>query len=59
MKQQLKDYGAEAKEINIMCDNTSAIAITHNPVLHSKTKHIDVKHHFIRDRVEKKDIKIE
>ncbi|KAK6160456.1 hypothetical protein DH2020_003837 [Rehmannia glutinosa] len=42
-----------------MCDNTSAIAITQNPVLHSRTNHIDVRYHFIRDHVEKKDITLE
>jgi len=59
MKQQLMDYGVECKEVKIMCDNTSAIAITQNPVLHSRTKHIDIKYHFIRDHVEKKDITLE
>ncbi|KAK6145268.1 hypothetical protein DH2020_022088 [Rehmannia glutinosa] len=60
MRQQLRDYDVEEKkEIPIMCDNTSAIAITQNPVLHSRTKHIDVRYHFIRDHVEKKDITLE
>ncbi|KAK6115540.1 hypothetical protein DH2020_007809 [Rehmannia glutinosa] len=43
----------------IYTDNTSAIPITQNPVLHSRTKHIDVRYHFIRDHVEKKDITLE
>ncbi|KAK6143292.1 hypothetical protein DH2020_023640 [Rehmannia glutinosa] len=60
MRQQLRDYDIEEKkEIPIMCDNTSAIAITQNPVLHSRTKHIDVRYHFTRDHVEKKDITLE
>ncbi|KAK6153453.1 hypothetical protein DH2020_013092 [Rehmannia glutinosa] len=59
MRQQLRDYEIEEKEIPIMCDNTSAIAITQNHVLHSRTKHIDVRYHFIRDHVEKKDITLE
>ena len=59
MKQQLSDYDVKAKETPIFCDNTSAIAITQNPVLHSRTKHIDVRFHFIRDHVEKKNVTIE
>ncbi|KAK6163846.1 hypothetical protein DH2020_000710 [Rehmannia glutinosa] len=59
MRQQLRDYEIEEKEIPIMCDNTSSNAITQNPVLHSRTKHIDVRYHFIRDHVEKKDITLE
>ncbi|KAK6160685.1 hypothetical protein DH2020_004066 [Rehmannia glutinosa] len=59
MRQQLRHYEVEEKEIPIMCDNTSAIAITQNPVLHSRTKHIGVRYHFIRDPVEKKDITLE
>ena len=59
MKQQLSDYDVEAKETPIFCDNTSAIAITQNPVLHSRTKHIDVRFHFIRDHIEKKNVRIE
>ncbi|KAL6555899.1 hypothetical protein OROGR_005187 [Orobanche gracilis] len=59
MQQQLSDYGIIAKETPIMCDSTSAIAITHNPVLHSRTKHINMKHHFIRNHVENKDVRLE
>ncbi|KAK6145403.1 hypothetical protein DH2020_022223 [Rehmannia glutinosa] len=59
MRQKLRDYEIEEKEIPIMCDNTSAIAITQNHVLHSRTKHIDARYHFIRDHVEKKDITLE
>ncbi|KAL6504784.1 hypothetical protein OROHE_023542 [Orobanche hederae] len=59
MQQQLSDYGISAKETPIMCDSTSAIAITHNPVLHSRTKQIDMKHHFIRNHVENKNVRLE
>lgn len=37
----------------IKCDYTSAINITKNPILHSQTKHIEVRHHFVRNHVEK------
>ena len=39
-------------------DNKSAIALTENTMFHSRTKHIDIRHHFIRDHVEKKDVLI-
>ena len=58
MKNQLLDYGVKYKNTPIFCDNTSAIAITHNPVMHSKTKHIDIRYHFIRDHVMKNDVEI-
>jgi hypothetical protein len=35
-----------------MCDNTSDISVAENPVLHSRTKHIEVRYHFLRDNVE-------
>ncbi|KAL6558294.1 hypothetical protein OROMI_018644 [Orobanche minor] len=59
MQQQLSDYGIGTKETPIMCDSTSAIAITQNPVLHSRTKHIDMKHHFIRNHVKDKTVRLE
>lgn len=39
-----------------MCDNTSEINLTKNPMMHSLTKHIEIRHHFLRDHVEKGDI---
>jgi hypothetical protein len=39
-----------------MCDSTSAISVAKNPVLHSRTKHIKVRYHFLRDNVEKGNI---
>ena len=59
LKQQLRDYEVETGAVPIHCDSSSAIAITSNPVHHSRTKHIDIRHHFIRDHAEKKDITME
>jgi hypothetical protein len=39
-----------------MCDSTSAISVAKNPVLHSRTKHIEVRYHFLRDNVENGNI---
>ncbi|KAJ9546418.1 hypothetical protein OSB04_018961 [Centaurea solstitialis] len=56
LRNQLQDYDIQLSKIPIYCDNTSAIAIANNPVLHSKTKHIEVRYHFIRDHVMNGDI---
>lgn len=53
MKQQLKDFKLKFDHIPIRCDNTSTINISKNPILHSRTKHIEIRHHFIRDHVQK------
>jgi len=53
MKQQLEDYQIIANSIPIFCDNTADICLSKNPILHSRTKHIEIKHHFIRDYVQK------
>ncbi|KAJ9538190.1 hypothetical protein OSB04_030923 [Centaurea solstitialis] len=58
MKTQLLDYGYKLKRVPIYCDSESAIAITSNPVQHSKTKHIDIRYHFIKDNVEKGNIEM-
>ena len=58
MKQTLKDYGIHLKQVPLYCDNESAIKIANNPVQHSKTKHIEIRHHFLRDDVMKEDIDI-
>ena len=39
-----------------MCDNTSAINLSKNPIQHSKSKHIEIRHHFLRDHAQKGDI---
>ncbi|KAJ9543969.1 hypothetical protein OSB04_023676 [Centaurea solstitialis] len=58
LRSQLQDYDIQLSKIPIYCDNTSAIAIANNPVLHSKTKHIEVRYHFIRDHVMNGDIEL-
>ncbi|GJY82790.1 retrovirus-related pol polyprotein from transposon TNT 1-94 [Tanacetum coccineum] len=58
MKSQLIDYDIHYKMVPIFCDNTSVIAISNNPVLHSRSKHIDIRYHFIRDHILKGDIEL-
>jgi hypothetical protein len=58
MKQTLLDYGIIFKNVHLMCDNESVVKLATNPVQHSRTKHIDIRHHFLRDHVEKGDISI-
>ncbi|GJZ68777.1 hypothetical protein Tco_0632327 [Tanacetum coccineum] len=53
MRSQLSDYGFAYNRIPLYCDNKSAIALCCNNVHHSRSKHIDIRHHFIREQVEK------
>ena len=57
-RQTLKDYGIKVKKIPLLSNNESVIKIAHNPVQHSHTKHIDIKHHFLSDHVAREDIVI-
>ncbi|GJX10597.1 hypothetical protein Tco_0200456 [Tanacetum coccineum] len=58
MRTQLTDYGFHFNKIPIYCDSKSAIAISCNPVQHSRTKHIAVRYHFIKEHVEKGTIEL-
>nr|GEZ47875.1 retrovirus-related Pol polyprotein from transposon TNT 1-94 [Tanacetum cinerariifolium] len=52
MRTHLTDYGFHFDKIHMYCDSKAAIAISCNPVQHSRTKHIDVQYHFINEKVE-------
>ncbi|GJS98650.1 putative ribonuclease H-like domain-containing protein [Tanacetum coccineum] len=54
IQNQMLDYGFNFMNTKIYIDNESTICIVKNPVFHSKTKHIEIRHHFIRDAYEKK-----
>ncbi|GKC65866.1 retrovirus-related pol polyprotein from transposon TNT 1-94 [Tanacetum coccineum] len=58
IKIQLADYDVLYDKVPIFCDNTSVIAISNNLVLYSRTKHIDIRYHFIRDHILKGDIEL-
>ncbi|GJR49365.1 retrovirus-related pol polyprotein from transposon TNT 1-94 [Tanacetum coccineum] len=51
MRTQLQDYGFNYNKIPLYCDSQSAIAISCNPVQHSRTKHIHTRYHFIKEQV--------
>nr|GFB47684.1 retrovirus-related Pol polyprotein from transposon TNT 1-94 [Tanacetum cinerariifolium] len=53
MRTQLTDYGFHFDKIPMYCESKAAIAISCNPVQHSRTKHIDVRYYFIKEKVEK------
>ena len=55
----LNDYGFEQGTMSILCDDLSAIDMSKNSVLHFKTKHIEIHHHFLSDLVEQKLISLE
>ncbi|GKE77029.1 hypothetical protein Tco_1543149 [Tanacetum coccineum] len=59
MKEALIDYDIRLDNIPIMCDNKGAIDLSKNPIQHSRTKHIEIHHHFLRDNVQKGNISIE
>lgn len=60
MKQTLQDLGIHITEpILISCDNTSAINISKNPVMHSRTKHISIRYHYLKEKVMEGEVKLD
>ena len=58
MRQTLKEYGVHCDKVPLLCDNESDIKIAYDPVDHTRTKHIEIHHHFIRDHVSQGDIEL-
>ncbi|GJY16373.1 putative ribonuclease H-like domain-containing protein [Tanacetum coccineum] len=58
IQNQMLEYGFNFMNTKIYIDNESTICIVKNPIFHSKTKHIEIRHHFIRDAYEKKLIQV-
>ncbi|GKA03269.1 putative ribonuclease H-like domain-containing protein [Tanacetum coccineum] len=58
IQNQMMDYGFNFMNTKIHIDNESTICIVKNPVYHSRTKHIEIRHHFIRDCYEKRLIDV-
>jgi hypothetical protein len=58
MRQTLRDFGYNLNKVPLLCDNESAIRLADNPSEHSRTKHIDIRHHFLRDHQQRGGIDI-
>jgi hypothetical protein len=58
MRQTLRDCGYKLTKVPLLCDNESAIRMADNPVEHSRTKHIAIRYHFLRDHQQRGDIEI-
>jgi hypothetical protein len=58
MRQTLRDYGYKLSKVPLLCDNESAIRMADNPIEHSRTKHIAIRYHFLRDHQQRGDIEI-
>ncbi|GJT34465.1 integrase, catalytic region, zinc finger, CCHC-type containing protein [Tanacetum coccineum] len=58
MRSQLTDYGLGFNKIPMYCDNKSAIVLCCNNVQHSRSKHIDIRYHFIKEQVENKVVEL-
>jgi hypothetical protein len=54
----MRDFGVIYNRVSLMCDNTSAISVAKNPVFYEKMRHIERRHHFLRDHVEKENIEM-
>jgi hypothetical protein len=58
MRQTLRNYGYKLNKVSLLCDNESAIRMADNLVEHSRTKHIYIRYHFLRDHQQRGDIEI-
>jgi hypothetical protein len=58
MRQTLRDYGYKLTKVPLLCDNESAIRMADNPIEDSRTKHIAIRYHFLRDHQQMGDIVI-
>jgi hypothetical protein len=54
----MRDFGVRFERVPLMCDHTSVISVAQNPVFHKKMRHVERRHHFLRDYVEKGDIEM-
>jgi hypothetical protein len=59
LRQLLRDLGFQQRSKTVIWeDNQGCIALSNNPVFHKRTKHIDIRYHFVRERIEAGDIEV-
>jgi hypothetical protein len=54
----MRDFGVSFERISLMCDNTSAISVAKNSVFYKRMRHLERRHHFLRDHVKNGDIEM-
>jgi hypothetical protein len=54
----MRNFGVIFERVPLMCDNTSAISVAKNSVFHKRMRHLERRHHFLRDHIEKENIKM-
>jgi hypothetical protein len=54
----MRDFGVIFERVPLMCDNTSTISVSRNPDFYKRMRHLERKHHFLKDHIEKGDIEI-
>ena len=59
LKMLLADLGIAVGSVRIRCDNQGCIRLSENQISSMRSKHIDVQHHFVRERVQRKEVKLE
>ena len=59
MTKFLEELGQEQETLRLFCDSQSVVHLNKNPTFHSRSKHIDVRYHWIRDALEAKLLKLE
>jgi hypothetical protein len=54
----MRNFAVIFERVSLMCDNTSVIFVVKNPIFHKRMRHLERRHHFLRDHVEKEDIEM-
>ena len=58
MRKILGDFGMQMETLQIFSDNQAAISLAENPMVQARSKHIDIQHHFVRDRISRGEISL-